>query len=919
MIKLYFEEQEKIEKEFGERSVVLLQNGSFHEVYCLRSKGKSKEVANDLNMLVTLQNKKEKHSEKNVYMTGFPSYNLSKNVDVLLKKGWTVSIWNQHDIPGKDKKERKHYKTLTSTINLSDNENLNLNNLMCINIYNYKCNIDKIEKNDLNISILDLNTGRIVGYLFNNKPEITYQYLNEIVNSYEIKEIIYLTNNTDIKLNKILNMDIKIYKKENEDNYKKINYQKEFIKRFFNTDNFLTYTDFVYTLIYLLNFVAKCEIDILNKLQYPEIYVNKYQTIINYDTIYQLNLINMENTYGNTSKYKSIYNIIDNCCTLVGKRELKKRLLNPINDIDALNMRYKKVELVKQNNLYKDFEKYLTNIVDLERVFHRIGLKKCELIKFDNFVVSLKMCYKILKKINKDNELKKLFIVNDLFNEVKVMIEELDETFDFDIMKKYNMNNIKENFFRSKIDKVCVISEEIKIIEKELNEYQEYINNFIKKLTKDEDKKDWIKLVQTEKEGFYLFTSKPRYDKIMKNNISEEFTVIKLSNGIKFYNNEFKKWSNAILNLTDKLSNKIKDNYITYLENYYLNYKKVIERLIDFICDFDITYSNALTATKYNFIEPKIEPKIEIGEMSSFIKGEGLRHILIELYNQEESFVANDLDLNDVDMGYLIIAPNSCGKSSYLRSIGVCLILAQMGGFVPARSFKYYPYNKILCKISSIDNIYESKSKFIQDIIHMDNFLLNSDKNSLVLVDEFLNSTEEYSAAALTAISIKKLIQKRTSFVYTSHINSIIDLVKENKEVIIKHFDYTIKDNKIVFDRVLKDGTPKSLLYGIEISKFIINDKLFLSEAYELRNRLLNKNNDLLAKKFSHFNNIKHVERCELCDSEIDLETHHKVEQKNANEYGIIITEKNIFHKNMKFNLQILCNNCHKKIHNADI
>ena len=328
MIKLYFEEQEKVEKEFGERSVVLLQNGSFHEVYTLRSKGKCKEVANDLNMLVTLQNKKEKHSEKNVYMTGFPSYNISKNVDVLLKKGWTVSIWNQYDIPGKEKKDRRHYKTLTSTVNLSDNENLNMNNLMCINIYNYKCSIDKIEKNDLNISILDLNTGKITGYLFNNKPEITFQNLNEIINAYEIRELIYVSGG-DINLSKVITADVKIYKKGTVEDYKKINYQKEFIERYFKTDNFLMYTDFIYTLIYLLNFVSKCEIDILNKLQYPEIHVNKYQTIINYDTIYQLNLINIEN-----NKYKSIYNIIDNCCTLIGKRELKKRLLNPINSIE---------------------------------------------------------------------------------------------------------------------------------------------------------------------------------------------------------------------------------------------------------------------------------------------------------------------------------------------------------------------------------------------------------------------------------------------------------------------------------------------------------------------------------------------------------------------------------------------------------
>ena len=79
-------------------------------------------------MIVSLQNKKETHSIKNCKMLGFPTVSLSKNLDVLLKNGWTISIWHQHDIKGKDKKERKHFKTFTTTINLNDNENLRLNN-----------------------------------------------------------------------------------------------------------------------------------------------------------------------------------------------------------------------------------------------------------------------------------------------------------------------------------------------------------------------------------------------------------------------------------------------------------------------------------------------------------------------------------------------------------------------------------------------------------------------------------------------------------------------------------------------------------------------------------------------------------------------------------------------------------------------
>ena len=921
MLSSYFKEQEKLEGEFGDKSVVLWENGMFMEVYELNTStkkiGKCEAVSKDLNMIVSLQSKKDAHSSKNAKMLGFPSVSLSKNLDILLKNGWTVGVWNQHDIKGKEKKERKHFKTFTTTINLNENENLKQNNFMSIYLYNYICPIDKIEKNDLNINILDLNTGDIYSYLYNNKIEITYNELNEIINKYEIIEMIYITNNNEINIDKIINnKNIKIYKKDNDDNLKKIQYQKEFINKFIKAENILnttsplcSYPDLIYSLIFLLNFISKCDSNILNKLKLPELYINKYNTIINYDTIFQLNLINNEDN----NKYKSILNVIDNCVTLMGKRLLKQRLLNPINDIKELNLRYDKITILKKDDLYKDLGNYLKDIIDLERVYRKINIKQCELIKLADFIYSIKICNKLVKKVHKNKILNELFINKSnllILDETESMGKYLEDHIDIDILKKYNLNNIKENFFKNNNNNNDTT--ELLQIESDILLKTKKIEDVANDLT-TEDSRDWIKIMQTEKEGFHLMTSKVRYDKLV-NKAKYNFTTIKLSNGIKFYNEDIKKWSNEILKLTETLSEMIKIKYLKFLENFSNIYEKSIEKIVNFISDFDVTYSNIITSIMYNFNKPNIQYK---DKDESYIEARGLRHVLIELYNQEEKYIVNDILLNKDDLGYLILAPNSCGKSSYLRSVGISLVLAQIGSYVPAKIFNYNPYNKILCKISSVDNIYESRSKFIQDINHMDMFLNSTDNKSLILVDEFLNSTEEFSAAALTAASIEMLTNKNTHFVYTSHINTIIDLLKDNNKIKIKHFDYKIVNNKIIFDRVLKDGIPVSFLYGIEISQHIINDKLFLNRAFEFRNKLLNKQNELLNPKTSSYNKNKVIDKCEICNNEIStiLETHHKTEQYKANDFGIIITEENIYPKNIKHNLQILCKICHKNIH----
>jgi DNA mismatch repair protein MutS len=356
MINEYFEEQEKLEKEFGPQSVVLFMVGHFHECYEYKTKkqslGKCHELSPILNMITTLKDKSEPHSKKNCYMLGFPSLSLSKNIDILLKNNWVVSIWNQEDIKNSTKKNRKHYQTLTPSTFLDEINYLKKNNLMSLYLYAYNCKLDRIDKIELNICIIDLNNGEINSYLFNNKEEIISDELNEIINFYEIKEIIYISNTKNYELKKIIHgkNEIKIYNKEENLNYKNKIYQKEILKRCFKTDEFLLdYPDLIYSLIYLITFINLLDKNLINNLKIPNLEINKYETIINYDTINQLNLIPSKDN----NKYKSIYDIINNCSTVIGKRELKNRIIHPITDIDELNLRYKKIENLQKDKLYK--------------------------------------------------------------------------------------------------------------------------------------------------------------------------------------------------------------------------------------------------------------------------------------------------------------------------------------------------------------------------------------------------------------------------------------------------------------------------------------------------------------------------------------------------------------------------------------
>ena len=91
----------------------------------------------------------------------------------------------------------------------------------------------------------------------------------------------------------------------------------------------------------------------------------------------------------------------------------------------------------------------------------------------------------------------------------------------------------------------------------------------------------------------------------------------------------------------------------------------------------------------------------------SYLEAKDVRHVLIEHINKEEAYVPNDISLNKDKNGILLYGTNAVGKSSLIKSIGISVILAQSGMFVPCSEFIYYPYKSIFTRILGNDNIFK--------------------------------------------------------------------------------------------------------------------------------------------------------------------------------------------------------------------
>ena len=338
-----------------------------------------------------------------------------------------------------------------------------------------------------------------------------------------------------------------------------------------------------------------------------------------------------------------------------------------------------------------------------------------------------------------------------------------------------------------------------------------------------------------------------------------------------------------------------------------------------------------------------------VGENGGMVRAKGLRHVLIEHLQQREIYVANDVCMgsgSEDGRGWLVYGTNAVGKTSLIRAMGITVIMAQAGFYVPCSSFEYRPYRAIYTRILGNDNLFKGMSSFDVEMSELRVILREADSRSLILGDELCSGTEMESALSIFVASLEHLVSVNSSFLFATHFHEIvyyseIERMQKEKSIGLKHLTvhYDAETGKLVYDRHLKEGAG-SALYGLEVCKSLYLPVAFIDRAYEIRKKYgggvggrgnICKTRGVdgiggeegimirLEDDCSTYNSNKLRGVCERCHREIGEEVHHKVPQKKANRHGIIVGENGeVFHKNHKANLMTVCHSCHLLEHGGN-
>jgi len=353
-------------------------------------------------------------------------------------------------------------------------------------------------------------------------------------------------------------------------------------------------------------------------------------------------------------------------------------------------------------------------------------------------------------------------------------------------------------------------------------------------------------------------------------------------------------------------------------------YQTHLDVIGDFVTYIDVVFTKANIAHKYGYCKPTICSD----STKSFVKTEDLRHCLIEQLQKNELYVSNDISLgcqnNNVITardGMLLYGTNAVGKTSFIRSLGIAVIMAQAGLYVPASSFEFKPYKYIFTRILGNDNLFKGLSTFAVEMSELRTILRLANENSLVLGDELCSGTESISAMSIFVAGIQKLYNLGASFLFATHLHEIThyDEIKNLTKLAICHMTviYDKEHDILVYDRKLRDG-PGDNMYGLEVCKSLNLPADFLESANNIRMKYHPESSSILDYKTSKYNANHMKGLCENCGNEFSTEVHHLQHQQDANDTGIIQGKSLLFNKNHPANLLSLCETCHQSFHKTN-
>jgi DNA mismatch repair protein MutS len=524
------------------------------------------------------------------------------------------------------------------------------------------------------------------------------------------------------------------------------------------------------------------------------------------DAVTVRNLELVEPLFAGAGNEVTLFRALDATLTPMGKRLLRSWMLRPSIQAEEINRRLDAVEAgVSDFVAREELRRALGGVLDIERLLSRVTLETANPRDVLALCASLNRTPIIRSALERLKSLR--------LKELHVRLDELAD-------------------LRERIEKTIVPEPPLTLVDggviqpgvdSELDELRNLSRNskqYIAQIEERERKRTGIGSLKVKFNsvfGYYIEISKANLHHAPSDYERKQTLV----NAERFTTPELKEYETKVLDAQEKIV-EIERRLFAELRSAIAAEAKRIRQTSLALAEVDVLASLAFIAQNRAYCRPQFVSATDSGDTEDTLEIIEGRHPVLELSEitgSNDRFVPNDLYMDSASHSILLLTgPNMGGKSTYLRQTALIVLMAQMGGFVPARSARLPIVDRIFTRIGASDNLARGRSTFMVEMTETAAILNTATPRSLILLDEIGRGTATYDGLAIAWAVVEYIHStSRAKTLFATHYHELTELDRLEG---VKNFHVSVKENAggIVFLRKVEPGAADRS-YGIEVAK----------------------------------------------------------------------------------------------------
>ncbi|KAG4300764.1 hypothetical protein PCK1_002841 [Pneumocystis canis] len=516
-----------------------------------------------------------------------------------------------------------------------------------------------------------------------------------------------------------------------------------------------------------------------------------------------------------TNKNMSLFSFLNRCKTAIGSRLLFQWIKQPLIDQNEITKRHTLVEIFSKNldvlQIIQEFLKCFPDIYKLVRKFHKGKATLEEVVRIYQIIIKIPDVINALSGINDYNYsilIKESYLseLKEIYKKFEKYIKSIETTIDFEALSNHEWI-IKSEFDES----LSRLMNELNELKNKIQEEYLHISN---ELQQDLAKK--LKLEQNEIHGWCFrltrndacFIRDKNYIELSTLKAGVYFTTLIMRQLSKEYNDVLLQYKHQQAKLAKEII-EIAATFCTVMEE--------LGMLISHL-DVIISFSNLSSSSLLPYVRPIISKENKIILKES-------RHPFLEIQN-DITFISNDVYLERGISEFLIVTgPNMGGKSTYIRQIGIIILMAQIGCFVPCTNAEISIFDCIFSRVGTNDSQLKGISTFMAEMLETAAILETATSNSLIIIDELGRGTSTTDGFGLAWAISEHIIKKINAFsLFATHFHELTALSKiypivKNLNVIV-HIQNNDKNKNVILLYKVKPGICDQS-FGIHVAEMI--------------------------------------------------------------------------------------------------